>query len=110
MQADSGPGKSGVLVKASHPILLLDIIGRSSSETRVVTADPKAKAKGLLAQSHALEAGGLKPIQGGSARARTLVGACQWKFPMHQGPRQTWRECVAPPWWIPTLARMFHQR
>ena len=63
-QADSGPGKSGVLVKASHPILLPDIIGRSSSETRVVTADPKAKAKGLLAQSHALEAGGLKPIHG----------------------------------------------
>ncbi|KAJ4954201.1 hypothetical protein NE237_031033 [Protea cynaroides] len=31
-------GKSGVLVKASHPILLPDIIGRSSSETRARNA------------------------------------------------------------------------
>nr|POE76481.1 hypothetical protein CFP56_18934 [Quercus suber] len=70
MQADSGPGKSGVLVRASRPIL----IGRSSSETRVVTADPKAKAKGLLAQSHALEAGGLKPIHGRVGKSSNTGG------------------------------------
>ncbi|XP_030930036.1 uncharacterized protein LOC115955816 [Quercus lobata] len=75
LQADSGPGKSGVLVRASRPILLPNIIGRSSSETRVVTANPKAQAKGLLAQSHALETGGLKPIHG-SVDESSNAGGC----------------------------------
>ena len=75
LQADSGPGKSGVLVRASRPILLPNIIGRSSSETRMVTANPKAQAKGLLAQSHALETGGLKLIHG-SVDESSNAGGC----------------------------------